>query len=705
MSCRSSALRALARASVACMLATAVVAATPEAEPTDDPEIEELDEVFVTARSQLPLEDFVEFPKYDSVVLSPNGKQLAMGWTDVNFRRSVNVLEFPSMKGLFNYSLSAQISVQNLGWASDRKLVVEPNYPVRGFHRRREALGLLMINDANGGNQHYINREALASAEPLAMRRRDEEAAIAAAPEEAVRAGRSDRSAIGAVRMVTTRLGEPEMVMFQTMQANGRSGGTDGYGVFLLNLKDNRQTRVASMPVAGAQIVLGPDFRVAVATGVSADHEEVAYYLPPDARAEGTDWKLIVRSQPGQRGLRPVGWTGKGEEYFALDGRSARNRGVVIWNAQDNSTRLLYRHPEADMDNVALDPQGRPWMFSGSDHFPVYWYPDNGHKLAALHRMLVKKVPGEQIDVINASDDLNYAVVRISSGRRPPLYLVLDVRTGNSAAGLHTYPTLRGHRLAQVDPIEFRSRDGLVVRGYLTTPEDTRGQARRGLPLIVVAHDGPLSDPAQYQYEFERQLFASRGYAVLQVNRRGSTGRGLMYERAGDGKWGREVQDDFIDGVRWAIKDGVADPERVCFYGTGYGAYSAMTAAAREPELFKCVIGVGGVYDLPRMLGEGKGTIPAAMRQVLGSDMEDLKARSPVSLASAVKAKVLLMPHERDEYVPNEQSIQMRNALREAGNAAQWEILGQQYDGIHTPSTRSGGYVRILRFLEGRIGK
>src|SRR5690606_25098362 len=135
------------------------------------------------------------------------------------------------------------------------------------------------------------------------------------------------------------------------------------------------------------------------------------------------------------------------------------------------------------------------------------------------------------------------------------------------------------------------------------------------------------------------------------------------------------------------------------------GAFSGMTAAAREPDLFNCVVGVGGVYDLPRMLGEGQTEIPPALGLALGTDMDDLKARSPVSHAQAIKANVLLMPQDRDEYVPIDQSTRMRSALREAGRAPQWEMLGQDYNGQHTPESRARAYVRILRFIEGRIGK
>lgn len=690
---------ALVCGALSCLLTVLVFAASA---PVADLQV--LDEVVVSARKDLPLADFVKFPKYESVAISPGGTRLAAAWTDADYQLQVALFEFPSMKSISSHSMTSEYSASEVAWASERRLLITPQWPLRGLMRVRDRIGVIMTSDLDGGNPHTVNREAFSTRDPLDMQRRDAEALAAAArPYDPERASQA-RNAMGPVRMVATRSQQADKLLFQTIAANDRGGNTESSGAYLLDLKNHRQTRVATLPLTGGNFITGPGQRVALVTGVNAANESYVYYLAEARRDEGRDWRLVASTQ-GTRGLRPVAWAGTGEEYYALDARDTPTRSVVIWDAATGNQRLLYRHAGVDMDDASLDPAGRPWMFSGSEHFPVYWYPDPEHPLARLHRSVVQKIPDEQVEITNASDDLSAAVLRVSSGRRPPVFLVVNVKSASEMASMFSYPTLRGTRLAQVEPIEFRARDGVVLRGFLTTPEDAGGKARKGLPLVVIAHNGPLGQPAGTAYEFERQLFASRGYAVLQVNTRGTSGRGTAYERAGDGRWGREVQDDYIDGVRWAIKDGVAGEGRVCFYGIGYGAFSAMTAAARDPAAFRCVIGVGGVYDLPLLLGEGRKPVPAPLQQVLGNDMADLKARSPVSMASAIQAKVLLMPQDRDEFFPVEQSQRMRAALRSAGNAAQWEMLGQQHDGHHVPETRAASYGRILRFLEQQIGK
>jgi dipeptidyl aminopeptidase/acylaminoacyl peptidase len=678
-----------------------------------EPQLDILDEVVVSAKKTLPLESFAEFPEYDSVAISPNGKLLALGWTDDDtYQRQVLTLNFPSMKREDSHVLQVAMGVADIRWASNTRLLVQPDYPLKGFRRAREPIGSVFVIDVDRHQLRTLNPDPTAlRADPLRERRDADEAAAVARAKRAAqgktdRAGKNpDKNAIGPLQLISARTTLPENTLFQTTRSTNRDGRTDGYGAFHLDMKAWEQTRVATAPVPDARFVTGADGRVALAFGLTDQYEPVVYHLPPDARAAGTDWQLRVTGRSGDRGLHPIAWTGNGEEYYAFDNRGAGPNAIVIWNAQSNTQRLLYRNANVDMESFALDPSGTPYVFSGTDHFPVYWYPDASHPLAVLHKAVAKRARDEYVDIVNATDDMSIAVVRVNSGRRTPVFMVMDVKSGKSLSGFQTYPKLRETRLEPVDPIEFRARDGLMLRGYLTTPTNGENKPRTGLPLVVIAHDGPAGEPAtDYRYEFERQLFASRGYAVLQVNHRGTNGRGGTFARAGDGKWGREIQEDLADGVRWAIKDGVASADQVCIYGTGYGAYTAMMAASREPTLFKCVVGVAGVYDLPRQMEEYKPGMPASLQQVLGTDMEKLRLRSPVHLAATIKSKVLLLTQLGDEKVPPEQSVAMRTALKEADVDVTTDTITTKYNNYFTPQDRTLVYARLLKYLDQTVG-
>lgn len=256
-----------------------------------------------------------------------------------------------------------------------------------------------------------------------------------------------------------------------------------------------------------------------------------------------------------------------------------------------------------------------------------------------------------------------------------------------------------------VEPFEFSARDGMKIRGYLTTPQ---GPSAKQLPMIVLVHGGPHGVYDSFGFDFEAQLFASRGYAVLQVNYRGSGGRGRAFQAAGYGRWGREMQDDITDGVRWAISDGVADPKRICIYGGSYGAYAALTGAFREPDLFRCAVGMAGVYDLPLMFE--KGDIQTIERGVnylklaIGTDIEELKRRSPVYNADKIRVPVLLLHGKVDERAPYEHAKRMRAALGKVGNSPEWSTEWGEGHGFFDEANRASAYELMLTFFAKHLG-
>lgn len=703
--------RPSAAAAATAILAASLITAAAEQQ------LDVLDEVVVTAKKILPLEDFAEFPRYDSVAISPNGKLLAIGWTDdENYRRQLLTVDFPSMKRQDSQEFQGVgMGVADIRWADNKRVLVQPDFPLRGFRRAREPIGSIFVIDTDRHQLRTLNKDpTVRSTDALREKREADEASAAArarrdAQGKEDQAGKSpDRNAIGPLLLLSARSSQTDNFLFQTTRSTSRDGRTDGYGAFYLDMAAWEQTRTATMPVPDARYVTGPGGRIALSSGFNDAWEQVVHYLHPTVRAEGMDWRPVFTSRNGDRGVRPVAWTGTGEEYYIFDNRGNGTNSISIWNAANNSLKVLHRNPNVDMDGFAVDPSGKPFVFSGMDHFPVYWYPDPAHPLAALHKLVTQRARDEVVEIMNTTDDMSLAVVRVSSGRRAPVFVVLDVKTGKSLPGFpgfDTYPKLKATRLEPVDPIEFRARDGIVIRGYLTTPTDGTGNARRNLPLVVIAHDGPAGvTPSDFRYEFERQLFASRGYAVLQVNHRGTSGRGGGFERAGDGKWGKEVQEDYVDGVRWAIKDGVAAADRVCIYGTGWGAYTAFMAASRESSLFSCVIGVAGVYDLPRQMKEYEPDVPAVLKHVLGTDSEKLKQRSPVSIASSITSSVLLISQPGDEIIPQEQTVSMQIALRDAKVRLTTDNIATRWGNYFTPQDRTLVYARLLKYLDQTVG-
>jgi dipeptidyl aminopeptidase/acylaminoacyl peptidase len=226
--------------------------------------------------------------------------------------------------------------------------------------------------------------------------------------------------------------------------------------------------------------------------------------------------------------------------------------------------------------------------------------------------------------------------------------------------------------------------------------------------MIVLVHGGPHGPYDAYEYNYETQLLASRGYAVLQLNYRGSGGRGREFMVSGYHHWGREMQNDITDAVKWAIGYGVADRNRICIYGASYGAYAALTGVYREPDLFKCAVGMSGVYDLPLMFERGdikdQKSGVRYLNDVLGRDEADLRERSPVYNAEKIKAAVLLIHGKEDERAPFEHAKRMREALEKAGHPPEWLSEEGEAHGIFNESHRAQVYELMLKFFAKHIG-
>jgi dipeptidyl aminopeptidase/acylaminoacyl peptidase len=224
----------------------------------------------------------------------------------------------------------------------------------------------------------------------------------------------------------------------------------------------------------------------------------------------------------------------------------------------------------------------------------------------------------------------------------------------------------------------------------------------------VFVHGGPYHVRDSWEFDPYVQALASRGYAVLQVNFRGSGDYGSDFTKAGYREWGGKMQDDVTDATRWAIAQGIADPKRVCIFGGSYGGYAALEGAVKEPELYRCTIGYVGVYDLRLMYT--RGDIPQSssgdnyLKQVLGEDSNQLWDRSPVAHADRIKARVMLIVGGQDWRVPPVQGESMRSALNKAHIEHEWLYQRTEGHGFYDEKNTEDLFGKIVAFLDRNIG-
>jgi dipeptidyl aminopeptidase/acylaminoacyl peptidase len=305
--------------------------------------------------------------------------------------------------------------------------------------------------------------------------------------------------------------------------------------------------------------------------------------------------------------------------------------------------------------------------------------------------------------VLDASRDGAKLVTVSFSDVMPPRYHLFDTLSGTLTELGRQGAGLREARLAVMKPITVTGAGGITIPGYLTLPSGA--EPRRPSPAVVLPHGGPYARD-HWGYDPLVQVLASRGYAVLQLNFRGSTGYGEQWRDAGHQAWGTIMHDDITAGAHWLIDSGVADPARVCIVGWSYGGYAALTGVEKEPELYRCAVSIAGVSDMSQMAADserfygGKDSAGDAM----GTDPVALRAESPLAHVERIRVPVLLVHGEDDYTVLAEQSKAMDRALTRQGVPHQLVLIPHGEHSLLRPEMRLTLYRKLTEFLHANLG-
>lgn len=366
--------------------------------------------------------------------------------------------------------------------------------------------------------------------------------------------------------------------------------------------------------------------------------------------------------------------------------------GTLLVSADHNGRAAIF---EMDL----TEKNDRQLLFSNVDvdvEEPIYW-PTDGRivgfefaterrkrrvfdgEAASIYAAIDKALPDTDNSIVDASRDGQQLLIRAESDVRSNDYLLLNRGNMQMARLGIGNPAMSEAVLSPMKPVRIKAPDGAVLPGYLTLP---RGAGDRKLPMVVYPHGGPHARD-YWGFDDMVQFFASRGYAVLQVNFRGSVGYGHEWYTAGLRNWGTVMVDDITAATRWAVAEGIADPSRLCIVGWSYGGYAALMSAVREPDLYRCVGSIAGVSDLKSLVIQESRFYGG--RQVVdhfvGTDSDELKAGSPLRAAEKIKAPVLLVHGDDDIQVMASHSRRMARALDGAGRKHDLVVIE---DGNHS---------------------
>ena len=334
-------------------------------------------------------------------------------------------------------------------------------------------------------------------------------------------------------------------------------------------------------------------------------------------------------------------------------------------------TSLMYKEG-ADIYNVITNMNRKLIGVRYSGLLPSYEFVDSN--IQQSYEFLHAQLPNAMIELDSWSDDRLTILYRIFDGSQSDFWVLHDLDTNKLTLIGYSRDDISKEAVGQVLTVNYPARDGLTIPSIVTVPPGKTLRPGVDLPMIVLPHGGPAAHDT-YDFDWMAQYFANRGYLVLQPNFRGSTGFGDAFQDAGKGEWGAKMQDDVTDGVKAMVKDGLADPDRVCIVGASYGGYSALAGGAFTPDLYQCVVAIAPVSDLNKMLfqervtsGRDHWVISYWTRIMTDGDArrEKLDSISPVEYADAFKAPVLLIHGTDDTVVDIDQSRVMKRALENA---------------------------------------
>ena len=483
--------------------------------------------------------------------------------------------------------------------------------------------------------------------------------------------------------------------------------------VYKLNIFSGKLTMVAKDPVIDGQTSLGwaVDQQGLVRGYVAVKGLYTYLYHRNDA---DSDFELLRKFKFQEASFSPATYS-YDPRYVYMRGQAVAADGTVIDDSdtdalwlydayEDKFVEKIYENDRYDVGGIAI---------SSKTEEPAYiaYYGEKPEKiwidedLEQVYATIEASFPNDQVSIGGWTEDEDKAIITTWSDTNPGEMYYYDRNKGTIAFIAKSRPWINKDEMSPMLPISFTAIDGLVVNGYLTVPKNSDG---KNLPLIVNPHGGPNARD-YWGYNDEHQFFASRGYAVLSMNFRGSTGYGRNHIKMANGEWGRKMQDDVTDSVNWAVEQGIADPDNVCIYGASYGGYAVMAGITKTPKMYKCAVNYVGVTDMGLLFSKMPKVWEIWEEQQkieigdYDNDKEYLDAVSPINLVDRIETPLYIVHGVRDWRVPIQHAQKLRRELEKNGKVEGedfwWMVKTDEGHGFYKEANKMELYSELEEFF------
>jgi len=480
------------------------------------------------------------------------------------------------------------------------------------------------------------------------------------------------------------------------------------HDLYRVDLASGTRTLVEKNTLELAEYIVDPDFKVRMASKSRADGG--SDLLAPDGKG---GWK-IVDEIPLADSLTtfPGGYTTDGKTMYFIDSRGRDTAALFAIDTASNQKTLVMENPRADVGDTLRDPRSYKVQAVAVNYLKEEWKPVDAAITADLEAL--KAIgPGETWVASRTLDDKTW-IVGYSSAEQPAVFYRY-ARGGKPEKLFSVRPALDGKPLVPMWPQEIASRDGKTLVSYLTLPKtadgNNDGKADKAVPMVLLVHGGPWGRDV-YGYSGMTQWLANRGYSVLNVNFRGSTGFGKQFTNAGDGEWAGKMHDDLIDAVDWAVKQGVTSKDQVAIMGGSYGGYATLVGLTFTPDAFKCGVDIVGPSNLNTLLS----TIPpywAAFFEQFAKRVGDprtesgkqlLEERSPLTHVAKITKPLLIGQGANDPRVKQPESDQIVKAMQDKKIPVTYVLFPDEGHGFARPENSKAFNAVAEGFLAQCLG-
>ena len=468
----------------------------------------------------------------------------------------------------------------------------------------------------------------------------------------------------------------------------------ENFDVYKLDINTGEKIMIIKNPGSIVEWISDKEGNVRLAVGSDGVNETLYY-----RENNNGEFKPVI-SNNFKSTLKPLGFTNQKNHLYALSNINRDKLALVDFDcATGKEIRVIYENPEADILDVIYSKSSNKLSYLTYEISKrEIFFLDN--QVKEMYDDVRSQLPNQEVKIIDRDQKEKSFLIKTYTDKDPGAYYLYQDKKLMKLADLN--PEIKAAQMCEMKPVSYKSRDGVVIHGYLTIPLNKKS---KNLPCVIIPHQGPTTRNV-WGYAPEVQFLANRGYAVFQMNFRGSTGYGKDFQTAGHKQWGKKIQDDITDGVNWLISEKIADPEKIAIYGYSFGGYAALNQAIYQPNLYQCAASYSGFINLFTYI---KG-FPAyykpyqqMLNEIIGNpklDADYLKYASPIFQIERIKKPLLIAQGGKDDRVNVNETNQFVKELKKKNISVEYILNDNESHYFRDPANRLAFYKKLELFLD-----